>query len=91
MVLASVNTKCTPAFKSVNPWERLPPPKKTSWRFVAGKTADGLWQCGIHSDYAYGRSTPSFPAALRVFPAIRTKSNLILDDEFLDVQTMTIL
>lgn len=85
MVLASVNTKCTPAFKSVNPWERNPPPcKETSWRFVAGKTADGSWQCGIHSDYAYARSTPAeFPAALRVFPAIRAKSNLMLDDEAL--------
>lgn len=61
-----------------------PPCKETSWRFVAGKTADGSWQCGIHSDYAYARSTPAeFPAALRVFPAIRAKSNLMLDDEAL--------
>lgn len=33
MVLASVNTKCTPAFKSVNPWQicqflGTPPPER---------------------------------------------------------------
>lgn len=84
MVLASVNTKCTLAFKSVNPWERTPPARRQVDALLLEKllmVRDSVGFTAITP--TLGQRRLSFPAALRVFPAIRAKSNLMLDGEAL--------